>query len=142
MSFFSSRLTATDRAVFCSSLSFRRYAVGSLRGIMFDTLTRTMSYAAFKALPIGSRRSLGSEDSFLSDLQRAALVSAAIVFAVARRALLSVPGTADFTQIDSLPEIADFHDQHDSLQQEAEVQLSKINLKPRPHSKTVCVLVS
>ena len=63
-----------------------------------------------------NRESFWSQDSFPGDLHRAVLVSTAILFAITRRALLGVPGGADFTQIYSLSNIADIHYQHIPLQ--------------------------
>ena len=64
--------------------------------------------------------SFWSEDSFPGDLHRTVLVSTAILFAILRRALLGVPGGADFTQIDSLADIANFHYQNIPLQDRAD----------------------
>ncbi len=48
-------------------------------------------------------------------------MSAAVVLAVARRALVRVTGGADFAQKDLLSEIAYFHNQSNSLRASVEV---------------------
>ena len=64
--------------------------------------------------------SFRSEDSFPGDLHRVVLVSTAILFAILRCGLLGVPGGANFTQIDSLADIANFHYQNIPLQYRAD----------------------